>query len=329
MKLVKIIILVFSITIYFISCSKSDKEENIQENSNMGIVSEHGMLYTNGNYIVDEHGAPIQLKGMSLFWSQWSGKFWNADVVHNLAQDWGCTVIRAAMGIENGGYLTNPATEKHKVITVVEAAIKEGIYVIIDWHAHDIHTNEAVTFFTEMAQKYKNVPNVIFEIYNEPDFESWKEVKSYAETVIGAIRSQGATNLIVVGSPKWSQDVDIAANDPITGYENIAYTLHFYAGTHKQELRNKALIAMNKGLALFVTEWGTCDASGNGGLNLAESEIWLNFLNKYLISWANWSLFDKDETASALLPGASTTGPWPDSQLTESGKWVKSKIKPK
>ncbi|MCX7820148.1 MAG: cellulase family glycosylhydrolase, partial [Brevinematales bacterium] len=247
-------------------------------------------------------------------------------VVNNLADTWNANVIRAAMGVENGGYLTSPATEKQKVQTVVDAATAKGIYVIIDWHAHDIHTSEAVSFFGEMAQLYKDYDNVIFEVYNEPDYESWAQVKQYALQVIQAIRSKGANQLIVVGTPTWSQDVDVAANDPITGYSNIAYTLHFYAGTHKQFLRDKAVTAMNKGLALFVTEWGTCDASGNGGLDLTESQTWINFMDQYKLSWCNWSLNDKAETASALVPGASTTGPWPDSQLTESGKFVKAKI---
>jgi endoglucanase len=177
-----------------------------------------------------------------------------------------------------------------------------------------------------MAQTYGNKDNVIFEIYNEPDGESWSQIKTYAQEVIGAIRATGSDNLIVVGTPTWSQDVDQAANSPITGFSNIAYTLHFYAGTHKQSLRDKATYALSKGIPLFVTEFGTCDASGNGNLDLTESQTWMNFMNTNKLSWANWSLFDKNETASALVPGASTTGNWTDSSLTASGKWVKQKM---
>ncbi len=292
-------------------------------------VETYGMLKVSSNRIVDTNGNPVQLRGMSLFWSNpgWGGeKFYNSNVVANLAKYWGANIIRAAMGVEKGGYLTSPNTEKQKVKTIVEAAKSVGIYVIIDWHAHDIHSNEAVSFFSEMAQLYKDYDNVIFEIYNEPDKETWSQVKQYALQVIQAIRSKGANQLIVVGTPTWSQDVDVAANDPITGYQNIAYALHFYAGTHKQFLRNKAINAINKGIALFVTEWGTCDASGNGGLDLTESQVWVNFMDQYKLSWCNWSLNDKAETASALVVGASTIGPWPDSQLTASGRFVKQKI---
>jgi endoglucanase len=291
-------------------------------------VSSHGWLKTVGNQIQDKNGAQVQLKGMSLFWSQWAGSFYNASVVNSLADNWNSNLVRAAMGIESGGYLTNPAAEKARVKTIVDAAIAKDIYVIIDWHDHNAtqHTQQAVSFFTEMANLYKTKPNVIFEIFNEPDNETWPEVKSYAQQVISAIRGTGSQNLIVVGTPTWSQDVDVAANNPITGYANIAYTLHFYAGTHKQSLRDKATTALSKGLPLFVTEFGTCDASGNGGLDLNESQTWMNFLNQNKISWANWSLFDKNETASALVPGSSTTGAWTDASLTQSGAWVKQKL---
>lgn len=309
--------------------SESDEYEQEEASAlTTAPVVTHGWLKTAGNQIQNQNGQQVQLKGMSLFWSQWSGSFYNASAVNSLVDTWNVSLVRAAMGIESGGYLDNPAAEKAKVKTVVDAAVAKGVYVIIDWHDHNAtqHTAQSKAFFTEMAQLYKSKPNVIFEIFNEPDNESWSEVKGYATQVISAIRATGANNLIVVGTPTWSQDVDIAANDPITGYANIAYTLHFYAGTHTQSLRNKATTAMSKGLPLFVTEWGTCDASGNGGLSLGESQTWIDFMNQNKLSWANWSLFDKPETASALVSGASTTGNWPDSSLTQSGAFVKQKL---
>jgi endoglucanase len=292
------------------------------------VVATNGMLKVSGNRIKNSSNNTIQLKGMSFFWSQWSGDFWTAATVNNLVDSFGCTIVRAAMGVESGGYLTNPAVEKARVVTVTDAAVAKGVYVIIDWHDHNAQNNQAqaVAFFTEMANKYKNVPNVIFEIYNEPDYESWSQVKAYSIAVIKAIRDTGANNLIIVGTPTWSQDVNLAADDPITGYANIAYTIHFYAATHKQSLRDKCTYAMNKGIALMATEWGTCEASGDGYVDVAETNAWLDFLAQNSISWCNWSLFDKNEAASALKPGASKTGPWPDSQLTTSGALVKSKI---
>ncbi|MFA5240260.1 MAG: cellulase family glycosylhydrolase, partial [Phycisphaerae bacterium] len=164
--------------------------------------------------------------------------------------------------------------------------------------------------------------------YNEPlNTASWSgDVKPYAEAVISAIRAIDPDNLIIVGSPTWSQDVDVASLNPITGYSNIAYTLHFYAATHKQSLRDKATTALNNGIALMVTEWGTCDASGGGSVDVTSTNQWMDFLAANDISHCNWALNDKDENASALVPGASTTGGWTDSDLTQSGLLVKDII---
>ncbi|MCX7047595.1 MAG: glycoside hydrolase family 5 protein [Candidatus Sumerlaeota bacterium] len=293
-------------------------------------VQQFGLLKIANGKLSSASGQPVQLKGMSLFWSQWSRDWYNASAVNNLADQWGCTLVRSAMAVESGGYLTKPDEEKAKIKTVVDAAVAKGIYVIIDWHDHhaEQHLSQSKTFFKEMATAYKNVPNVMFEIYNEPMQVPWKTVKTYAEAVIDEIRNVGAQNVVIVGSPTWSQDVHKAAADPIVK-PNVAYSLHFYAGTHKQSLRNQATQAMSKGLAIVVTEFGTCDASGNGGFNEAESETWMKFMDDHQLSWANWSMFDKNETASAMKPGAPPKGPWSAANLTKSGSFVVKHISTK
>lgn len=279
-------------------------------------------------------GVIDSMAGPSLFWSNngWGGdKYYNADVVAWVKQDWGAKLIRASMGVdESGGYIDDMAGNKAKVTTVVDAAIANDMYVIIDWHSHhaEDYQSEAVMFFSEMATMYGDTDNVIYEIYNEPlNTTTWAgDVKPYAENVISAIRAIDPDNLIIVGSPTWSQDVDVASNDPITGYINIAYALHFYAGTHKQSLRNKATTAMSNGIALFVTEWGSVDSTGNGDVDIAETATWMTFLSDNNISHANWALNDKNESASVLVPGASVSGSWAASDLTESGVLVKGII---
>lgn len=293
-----------------------------------GFVGAHGALRVQKNRIVDRNGRPVQLRGMSLFWSQWTD-FYVPKNVDVLVDDWKATVVRAALGVENdGGYLQAREANLAKVRAVVDRAIARGIYVIIDWHDHHAqsHAAQATAFFEDMARTYGKQPHVIFEIYNEPVDVSWSVVKSYAEPMIRAIRRAGSENLIIVGTPTWSQDVDAAASDPITSDPNVAYTLHFYASTHKQSLRDKAKVALDRGIALFVTEWGTCSADGNGSVNEGETQTWLRFLQDNSISWANWALNDKAEACSAVQPSGGSVGPWRDAQLTPSGLLVKRAI---
>ncbi len=310
----------------------ANENENNEGFKSTSIVEKFGKLSVSGNQIVDKDGKPIVLRGMSLFWSQIKGKYYNYDCVKWLRDDWKCTVVRAAMGIEKAdgldGYLINPQTEYDKVITVIDAAIDLGIYVIVDWHDHHAHNNEkeAIDFFKKIAAKYGEKPNLIYEIYNEPMQISWKDdVKPYSEQVIKAIREIDPDNLIIAGSTTWSQDVDIASNDPLK-FNNIAYTLHFYASSHKQDLRDKAIAALNNGIALFVTEFGTTEYTGDGYIDEAEVETWFSFMEKNKISWCNWSIGDKNESSAALKPGANAKGVWTDKDITKSGMILKNKI---
>lgn len=293
-------------------------------------VERYGKLRVQGNRIVGQDGKPVVLRGMSLFWSQWMGEFYNAEAIEWLRNDWGCDVVRVAMGVEQGGYLENPQQEVDKVKTVVDAAIALGMYVIIDWHDHNAHRHQdaAKTFFAAAAQHYGTHPNVIYEIYNEPLKEYlWAEnIKPYHTAIIQTIRQHDPNNLIVCGTPFWCQKPDEAARDPLP-FTNIAYSLHFYAGTHKQAQRDAAAAALKSGVALFATEFGASQADGNGKIDVEETKKWWQFLEENQISWCNWSLADKVESSAALREGTDYYGDWSERDLTESGILVRSELR--
>lgn len=294
-------------------------------------VELHGQLRVDGNRIVNQHGVPVRFDGMALFWSQWQPQYWNPQCVRWLADDWKCGIIRASMAIENGGFLADPNGEIAKVKRVIDGAVAAGLYVVVDWHDHNAHSHvdAAKSFFADIAKTYGKLPNIIYETFNEPwEGQGWKEsIKPYHEKVIPSIRQHDPDNLILLGTPRWSQDVDVAADNPVTVSTNLIYTLHFYAGTHRQMYRDKADVALRKGLALMVTEGGLSQAEGDGPIDTAEARKWFTFMRDRNISWMNWSVCDKYESSAALTAGASGTGGWSDKNLTPSGRWVRATIR--
>ncbi|WP_299252513.1 cellulase family glycosylhydrolase [uncultured Cytophaga sp.] len=297
-------------------------------------VAKYGQLKIFNGKVCDKNGNPVILRGMSMFWSGYpeGAPYYNTTTINWLRDDWCVDVIRATMSVETGSstYINNPATELAKIKTVIDACIAKGIYVIVDFHSHNAenYKSQAKTFFTDIATTYGNQPNILYETFNEPINQSWSgTIKPYHNELITTIRAKDPDNIIICGTRTYSQDVDEAANDPVTG-TNIAYTLHYYANSHKASLRQKATNALNKGVALFVTEYGTCDASGNGGYNAAESQTWWDFLEANKISSCNWAIDNKNETSAALTSGAGLSN-WNAGQLTQSGTLVRNYIKGK
>ena len=288
-------------------------------------VKQWGQLQVRGAQLCDQQGNPVVLRGVSLGWHNIWPRFYNKKAVRTLHRDWNATVVRAAMGVTTveDNYLENPTFALQCVEPVIKAAIKEGIYVIIDWHAHEMHTQKAKEFFSKMAQKYGRYPNIIYELYNEPVEDSWESLKQYASEIITEIRRYDPDNIILMGCPHWDQDIHLVAESPLTGVSNVMYTLHFYASTHKEYLRDRMEDAAKRGLPIFVSESGVTEASGNGKIDPESQQLWLDRMEKLKISWVCWSLSDKDESCSMLLPRATATGPWADDVIKRSGKLTK------
>lgn len=293
--------------------------------------SQNGALSVKGTQLVDEKGQAVQLRGTSTHGIAWFPDFVNQDAVTQLSKDWGANLFRIAMYTdENGGYCTDGDKEKLKALVTdgVEYAKQADMYVIVDWHIlHDsnplTHKAEALQFFREMTEKLKGEKHVLYEICNEPNSGcSWEDIKTYANEVIPVIRENAPEAVILVGTPTWSQEIEKPQNDPITGYDNIMYTLHFYAATHKEDLRSKMVNAVEAGTPVFVSEYGLCDASGNGGNDLGQAQSWIDTMDQHGISYAVWSFCNKEETSALIASSCRKTSDFTREDLSESGKWI-------
>ncbi len=307
-------------------------------------VALHGQLLARGNRVVDYKGEPTQLKGMSLYWSDvdQGARYFSKDTVKWLVQDWKVSIVRATIGVREqaDGYLTNPDDQLKLLDSVMEGALAAGIYVLVDWHDHHAneHVAQAKDFFGKVADKYGSKANVIYEIWNEPrgdgsaDWE--KDIKPYAETISGVLRQHGAKGLIVVGTPFWDQRPHEVLGKTVKD-ENVAYSLHFYAGSPAHAFDNTdpsgsiglhAKAALDGGLPLFVTEFGTT-APDNKNFNEAETRKWLAFLDQKKISYCNWSITAVQEGSAAIQPSASPQGNWSNGDLSQSGALMRSIIR--
>lgn len=292
-----------------------------------------GALHVSGTKLVDASGNIVQLRGVSTHGISWFPKYVNSDAFSTLKNDWGANVVRLAMyPREYNGYLTggNKDSLKKTIDDGVNCATQLGMYVIIDWHvlnyAPSELTQEACEFFAEMASKYSGHDNVIYEICNEPVGADWNSnIKPYAETVISTIRQYDDHAVILVGTNTWSQDVDAVIGNTLDD-DNVMYVAHFYAATHKDNIRNKVSAALNAGVPIFVSECSICDASGNGGIDYDSANTWLDFMNSNQISFIAWSLCNKAETSALISSGCDTTSGWDDSKLSDTGRWFKKAI---
>lgn len=291
-------------------------------------------LYVEGTRLCDEDGNAVQLRGVSTHGLAWYPQYVNDKYFKELHNKWGANVVRLAMYTEEyNGYCSGDANNRKALKALVKKGVKLAakydMYVIVDWHIANTngnpnkHVKASKAFFKEMSKAFKDYDNVLYEICNEPNGGTdWKKIKSYAKSVIPVIRKNDKDAVIIVGTPTWSQDVDQAAASPITGYKNIMYAFHFYAGTHKADLRKRMTQAVKDGLPVFVTEFGITDASGNGNIDKKEAAKWIKVLDKYDISYVAWNVSNKDESSAMIKKSCSKKSGFKKSDLSTSGKWV-------
>jgi len=311
--------------------SSSNNNQAGSSASSSGNTKARGRLCVSGNKLVDSNNNPVQLHGVSTHGLSWFPEYVNKAAFQTMRDDWGVDTIRLAMyTAEYNGYCSGGNKEQLKQLVKngVSYASELGMYIIIDWHIlsdgnPNTHIEDSKAFWQEMANTYKNHDNVIFEICNEPNGgTSWSDVKNYATTILSIIRGAGANNVVLIGTPTWSQDIHLAAADPITGYDNIMYTFHFYAGTHKTDLQNRLSSVVSGGLPVFVSEFGITDASGNGNVDIDSANKWMSVLNSYNISTVCWNLSNKNESSSIINASCNKKSGWSYSDLSTEGQWL-------
>lgn len=292
-----------------------------------------GALHVEGAHLVNQDGEPVVLFGASTHGLSWFPQYVNGQLFNELS-GWGANVVRLALYTEeSGGWCTDgdQAMLRKLVVDGVRYATNADMYVIVDWHILSdgdprTHVDEAKAFWADISAELKGRNNVIYEICNEPNgATTWADVKAYAEQVIPVIRANDSRAVIIVGTPEWSQRVDQAAADPLRD-TNVMYALHYYAATHGEDLRDRLTTAVQGGLPVFVSEFGICDASGDGEIDEASADAWLATLDDLGVSRVMWSLCNKAEAASIIASSCNKTAGLADGDLATAGTWLKARL---
>ena len=290
----------------------------------------HGALHVDGLQVKDKYNQPFTLRGASTHGMHWGDgeTFLNKTAFQNLRDEWGVNMVRLVSYVTQGGYTQGSKDKLDKHIQKGVSNLTElGMYAIIDWHVHAENPNdkksEAIQFFDTYSKKDKDQSNIIYEICNEPTGTPWNQIRPYAVDVVNTIRANDPDAIIVVGTNTWSQDVDeVATNGGKIDDPNVMYTIHFYSGSHGESLREKVRTALKAGTPVFCTEFGVCDASGNGGFNLEEADRWIDFFEENGISYCCWSLSKKNESASMLSPECNKVNGFTNADLGATGAWL-------
>lgn len=332
LKIIITIMIVFSLIVSYVNVIPADKKiETVAYKKTP--VGAHGRLNVKGTKLVDQYGKEIQIQGVSTHGINWDvGKpYVNYQSFQNLRDEWGVNCIRIAMYTqEYNGYCVTDEREKKDLLETIDSAVKYtkklGMYIIIDWHVLSDqnplkYKKEAKEFFRLMSKKYGKYKNVIFEICNEPNgATTWNDIKVYAKSVIKIIRKNAKKSIIIVGTPTWSQDVDVASMSPIKNSKNIMYAIHFYAATHQDYYMNKVKKAISNKLPVICTEFSGCEANGNGNINKSSLYKWLNYLKSNGIGYCCWSLSNKNESASLLKSNCLKKYGYKKADLSKMGK---------
>ncbi len=292
----KFFITTFFCTIFFVTVVFS------AIHSNLGAVESTPWLHVEGIHIKDPKGNKVVLRGVSLpdialnDYREGAGKSATEliEMLTDREKGWYSTVIRLPVyPIWKLGYNTNPNRYDQRYIRpAVEKCVEKNIYCIIDWHYVDDPREldrETRAFWSDIASKYKDYPNIMFEVFNENKTDmSWEEWKSIVQPWVNLIQDYAPRNLILVGAPHYAQHLFDAPENPIDG-KNIVYVAHIYPGLEQRHWDTWMFNTADK-IPLFVTEWGFRKDSGkitSGTISNYGIAI-KNKLEEHNLSWTSW-----------------------------------------
>ena len=257
--------------------------------------------YVSGNNICDADGNVHKFHGVSIPSMEDSidGKKLYQNNVLEMAS-WNANVIR--LPINQQYWLNDTEGYQARIDEIVNWIIDAGMDVIIDLHRlvprgqSDMADDNSPMFWQQVANKYRNNPKVIFELYNEPRNISWDQWRNGGSNISGmkelydTVRSTGAHNIVLIGGLNWAYSLEGVRDNPIDGY-NIGYVTHLYdyGGKQPSDWADKWLF-MADSAPVFITEFGPGPHDSQGTVLDYANSVFATAKAKHL-HWTAWALW--------------------------------------
>jgi endoglucanase len=287
-----------------------------------------------GNQVLDKNGTPHLFHGVarpSLEWST-SGEHISKEDFELMA-GWKANVARIAL---NQGFWLRPTHAEdyqQTVMQAVEWAKQAGMDVILDLHWSDrgdatvnpdqqaMADENSIVFWKSVAETFKPDGRVLFELYNEPKNIPWDvwlgggSVDGFTavgmQQLYDAIRSTGATNLVIAGGISWAYDLSGVPDYPIQG-EGIMYATHPYDWPDKMPSDwDRAWGFLTQNAPVIVTEFGAPNSCSP-----SYSEDLIGYADAHTASWTGWAWYAGDCKFPSLITDWTGT-PSPPGQVVK------------
>jgi hypothetical protein len=283
-------------------------------------------LHTQGTKVLDANGKPVWLCGVNIASLEWRSDGDHVEESVNRAiTEWKVNLIRLPLAQDRWfgkmANSTNSAADYRAIVdTLVEICAESRVYIDLELHWSDSGTwvNEggklgqrvlpdrhSVDFWRVVATRYKNHPNVIFGLYNEPHDTSWKIWRDggtvtnipsqwdrdQARTVYEAVgmqglydvvRSTGAKNLVTISGLDWGYDLSGVLKGYAIKGQDFLYETHPYANKPDWD---KSFGEVSEKYPVYVGEWGF---SGSRTNNLEYAHKLMDYVRQHNLHWTAW-----------------------------------------
>ncbi len=273
---------------------------------------------TSGNHIL-KNGVPWEGRGVN------SMNVWFPNGGSSIASmdSWGIDIVRQTvdMKISTLNEMQNAVNDAraHNKVTILTAMSYDNkdvggttpypnFQLLGANPSQDPRWNAVLTRWREIAQQFKNQPDVWLDVWNEPYW--YNDAHGYSDsmwlsdmqTLVDTIRSTGANNIVLVPGSKTGQGENvIATRGPalLAGRRNIVFELHAYEDwlqDSKASVESRIQNVLNANVPLLFGEYGAHNSGDPEQMDVANFLAAVSDKHVSALAWL-WKQESNDKNA--------------------------------